>query len=55
MRPYFEAFPQAEWTEGQHAVAGDTGLSTWRFIGTTAGGAAVDVQGLRPLYLSTAI
>ena len=40
-----EAFPQAEWTEGRHAVAGDTGLSTWRFIGTTASGAAVDVRG----------
>ncbi|MFZ1468745.1 MAG: nuclear transport factor 2 family protein [Paracoccaceae bacterium] len=41
----FAAFPQAEWAEGQHAVAGDTGLSTWRFIGTTAEGASVDVRG----------
>jgi len=42
----FAAFPQAEWAEGQHAVAGDTGLSTWRFIGTTAAGAQVDVRGI---------
>jgi beta-alanine degradation protein BauB len=41
----FEAFPEAAWTEGAHVVAGETGLSTWRFIGTTRGGAAVDVRG----------
>jgi hypothetical protein len=33
------------WTEGAQAVSGDTGLSTWRFLGTTAKGAAVDVRG----------
>jgi ketosteroid isomerase-like protein/quercetin dioxygenase-like cupin family protein len=41
----FEAFPKAEWGEGAHHVAGDTGLSTWRFRGTTREGAAVDVRG----------
>jgi quercetin dioxygenase-like cupin family protein len=41
----FAAFPQAAWTEGAHVVAGNTGLSTWRFIGTTREGAAVDVRG----------
>jgi len=41
----FAAFPQAEWADGHHVVAGDTGLSTWRFIGTTAMGAKVDVRG----------
>lgn len=41
----FDAFPQAAWTEGAHVVAGDTGLSTWRFLGTTRAGAAVDVRG----------
>lgn len=41
----FAAFPQAEWAEGAHAVAGDTGLSTWRFLGTTEAGAKVDVRG----------
>jgi quercetin dioxygenase-like cupin family protein/ketosteroid isomerase-like protein len=39
------AFPQAAWTEGQHVVAGETGLSTWRFVGQTADGRAVDVRG----------
>ncbi len=41
----FAAFPQAAWTEGAHVVAGETGLSTWRFVGTTAEGRAVDVRG----------
>lgn len=41
----FDAFSQSSWTEGAHVVAGDSGLSTWRFIGTTRDGAAVDVRG----------
>lgn len=41
----FEAFPEAAWTDGHHVVAGETGLSTWRFIGTTRDGATVDVRG----------
>ena len=41
----FETFPKAAWTEGAHVVAGDTGLSTWRFVGETCQGAAVDVRG----------
>jgi quercetin dioxygenase-like cupin family protein len=41
----FATFPQAAWTEGAHVVSGDTGLSTWRFLGTTRDGAAVDVRG----------
>lgn len=41
----FDAFPQAEWGEGAHHVAGETGLSTWRFRGTTRDGAVVDVRG----------
>jgi ketosteroid isomerase-like protein/quercetin dioxygenase-like cupin family protein len=41
----FEAFPEAEWAEGAHHMTGDTGLSTWRFRGTTREGAAVDVRG----------
>jgi beta-alanine degradation protein BauB len=40
-----QAFPQAAWTEGAHVVAGDTGLSTWRFVGQKADGTAVDVRG----------
>ena len=41
----FEAFPQAAWTEGAHVVAGETGLSTWRFIGEDKAGNRVDVRG----------
>lgn len=41
----FAAFPQAAWTEGQHVVAGDTGLSSWRFVGQSADGRAVDLRG----------
>ncbi|CAM8671040.1 SnoaL-like domain containing protein [Paracoccaceae bacterium] len=41
----FAAFPQAAWTEGQHVVEGDTGLSSWRFVGQRADGSAVDVRG----------
>lgn len=41
----FAAFPEAAWTEGQHGVTGDTGLSIWRFVGRRADGTAVDVRG----------
>ncbi len=41
----FDTFPQAEWTEGAHVVAGETGLSSWRFVGTDKAGNAVDVRG----------
>jgi ketosteroid isomerase-like protein len=42
----FAAYPAAQWTAERHHVAGDTGLSEWRFVGTTAAGAAVEVQGV---------
>jgi ketosteroid isomerase-like protein len=41
----FEAFPEAAWTEGRHSVAGDTGLSSWRFVGYRQDGSPVDVRG----------
>ena len=41
----FETFPQAAWTADSHHVAGDTGLSEWRFVGTDKSGNSVDVQG----------
>ncbi|MBD0415273.1 nuclear transport factor 2 family protein [Oryzicola mucosus] len=41
----FEAFPQAAWTKGRHVVTGDTGLSSWRFVGTSKAGQTVDVDG----------
>ena len=41
----FDTFPEATWTEGTHMVAGGTGLSTWRFLGTARDGRRVDVRG----------
>ncbi len=41
----FDSFPQAAWTEGAHVVAGETGVSTWRFVGTDKAGSVVDVRG----------
>ena len=41
----FTTFPQAAWTEGTHVVSGDTGLSTWRFVGRTRDGESVDLRG----------
>jgi ketosteroid isomerase-like protein/quercetin dioxygenase-like cupin family protein len=41
----FAAYPEATWTEAAHVVAGGTGLSTWRFRGTTAEGRPVDLRG----------
>ena len=41
----FAAWPEAAWTGVQHAVAGETGLSSWRFRGRDAAGNAVDVAG----------
>lgn len=41
----FAAFPEAAWTAGAHVVAGETGLSSWRFLGTRQDGAKVDQRG----------
>lgn len=41
----FAGYPEAAWTEGNHVIAGETGLSTWRFVGRTAKGETVDVRG----------
>lgn len=41
----FETFSDARWTEGHHVITGDTGLSTWRFIGRMADGRRADVRG----------
>ena len=32
----FEAFPDARWTEDEHFVAGNRGVSEWTFTGTDA-------------------
>ncbi|VDC33316.1 nuclear transport factor 2 family protein [Pseudogemmobacter humi] len=41
----FDAFPDAAWTEGAHVVAGETGLSSWRFLGTRRDGTKLDQRG----------
>lgn len=41
----FDAFPHAAWVNGHHAVMGDTGLSSWRFVGTNIAGQTVEVDG----------
>ena len=41
----FEVFPDARFAEARHFVAGDRGVSEWRFTGTTADGKTVEVDG----------
>lgn len=41
----FEIFPDAAWNEDTHFVAGERGVSEWRFTGTTAEGIAVEMNG----------
>ena len=41
----FETFPDAQWNDGRHTVAGDTGLSCWRFTGTDRAGKRVQTDG----------
>lgn len=40
----FSAYPQAAWTNGRHVVTGETGLSTWRFLGAMTDGRTVAVD-----------
>lgn len=51
----FEAFPESQWTRPQHRVAGDTGLSFWRFVGRTRDGVAIEVDGCDILHFSGAL
>lgn len=41
----FEMFPDARFGEARHLVAGDRGVSEWRFTGTTVEGKRVEVDG----------
>lgn len=41
----FEVFPDARFEDARHFVAGDRGVSEWRFRGTTADGKRVEVDG----------
>jgi|SRR5262245_32614383 len=41
----FKIFPDAQFRDARHFVAGDRGLSEWIFSGTTADGKKVEVKG----------
>lgn len=41
----FETFPEAAWRDAVHSVAGDLGVSRWRFVGTDRTGRRVEVDG----------
>ncbi len=40
------AFPDAQWRDGRHFVAGDRGVSEWLFTGTAADGTRVEANGV---------
>ena len=40
-----EAFPDAQWRNPTHFVAGDRGVSEWTFTGTSKDGKKVEVNG----------
>ena len=39
-------FPDAQWRNGSHFVAGDRGVSEWLFTGTAADGTRVEANGV---------
>ena len=39
-------FPDAQWRDGRHFVAGDRGISEWLFTGTAADGSRVEANGV---------
>ncbi len=41
----FETWPDATWHDPAHSVAGELGLSRWRFTGTDAAGRRTEVDG----------
>ncbi len=41
----FESFPDAQWANARHFVAGDRGVSEWTFTGTRTDGKRVEVTG----------
>ena len=40
-----QAYPDAQWNDATHFVAGDRGVSEWRFTGTDGNGEKVEVNG----------
>jgi ketosteroid isomerase-like protein len=41
----FATFPDAQWNQPRHFVAGDRGVSEWVFTATSPDGSRVEVQG----------
>jgi steroid delta-isomerase-like uncharacterized protein len=41
----FATFPDAQWSNARHLIAGDRGVSEWTFTGTRADGTRVEVHG----------
>ena len=41
----FKIFPDAHFGDARHFVAGDRGVSEWRFTGTTTDGKKIEVNG----------
>lgn len=41
----FKVFPDAKWNEDTHFVAGERGVSEWRFTGTKSDGNSVNLMG----------
>jgi ketosteroid isomerase-like protein len=50
VRTAFEAawknFPDAQWNNGRHFVAGDRGVSEWLFVGTGGDGKRIEANGV---------
>jgi len=42
----WQSFPDAQWRNGRHFVAGDRGVSEWTFTGTAADGSRVEADGV---------
>lgn len=42
----WQSFPDAQWRNGTHFIAGDRGVSEWLFTGTAADGSRVEANGV---------
>lgn len=42
----WKTFPDAQWANGRHYVAGDRGVSEWTFIGTRADATRIEANGV---------
>lgn len=42
----WQAFPDAQWRNGRHWVAGERGVSEWTFTGTAADGTRIEADGV---------